>query len=169
MDIPGMTEYILSHLQDVSTEESSRNPLPRITAAAPPTSTSGLQTLLPECLAQVCTFLSIADVASLRLCCRALVLRLPLDQHFWQNRLLSGQLFGLPDMDQTLLRQKLDGLGGKDWKGLVRALARYENFQGGEEGKERSEWGELHDAPIGLKNHMRIWKIIRDIEKEQHR
>ena len=163
-----MTEYILSHLQAVPTEESSRASLTKITAAASSTSTPGIQTLPTECLARVSTFLSIVDVSSLRLCCSTLALGIPLDQQFWRNQLQSGHLLGLRDLDQQLLREKADELRGKDWKGLVRTLARYENFQGSEEGKERSEWGELHNAPIGLKNRLRIWKIIRDICRAQY-
>ena len=158
-----MTEYILSHLQDVPTEESSNAVPTRITAVASSTSTPGIHTLPTECLAQVCAFLSITDVSSLRLCCSTLALGFPLDQQFWRNQFLSGHLLGLRDLDQQLLRGKADELRGKDWKGLVRTLARYENFQGSEGGKERSERGELHDAPIGLKNRSRLWKIIRDI------
>ena len=158
-----MTAHILSQLHDIPTEESSTPSLTRSIMATSSTSRTALQSLPPECLAQVCALLPIADLASLRLCCKALAIGLPLDQHFWREQLLCGHLFGLRDLDQALVHERLDELRDRDWKRLVGTLARYQNFQGAEGGKEMDEWGELYDAPIGLKNRRRIWKIIREI------
>ncbi len=84
-----------------------------------------------------------------------------MDQDFYRKRLLSGQLLALHDLDLALVRGQWDEIKDKDWRHLVRTLARYENFQAGEDGS--GALGELHDAPIGLKNRMRIVKIVQGI------
>ena len=82
-------------------------------------------------------------------------------QDFYRKQLLSGHLFAMQDLDLGLVRERWDEIKDKDWRRLVRTLARYENFYAGQQGSDFL--GELHDAPIGLKNRMRIIKIIQGI------
>ena len=161
-----MTAYILSHLHALpeEVEEPSSPPLtanPTITAPFTSSETSeALLTLAPELITRISSFLLVSDIFSLRLSCKYLALSLPLDQQFWREQLIRGALFGLWDFDRDLVGPELNG---KDWKRLVRTLARYRNFEGPEGGKEeRSELGEMSDAPLGLKNRRRIWKIVHE-------
>ena len=172
-----MTSYILSQLRTLpsagdraqhSTSGTTTTPSPThnpsSSTIASTRSVPTLQLLVPEVLAQISSFLHIQDIFSLRLSCKVLPFCLPLDQLFWRQQLTSGTLFGLRDFDRSLLRNGHHELNGMDWKRLVRTLARYESFEGGESGKSRGEWGEMHDAPLGLKNRRRIWKVITGVE-----
>ena len=67
----------------------------------------------------------------------------------------------MQDLNLGLVRERWDEIKDQDWRRLVRTLARYENFYDGEDGTDFV--GELHDAPIGLKNRMRIIKIVQGI------
>ena len=111
VNIPGMTEYILSKLQPVPPEEVEQS------------SEEG--------------------------------------QDFYRKQLLSGHLFALQDLDLGLIEERWAEIKDKDWRGLVRTLTRYESFYAGGGGSGTP--GKLHDAPIGLKNRMRIVKIMQGI------
>ena len=84
-----------------------------------------------------------------------------MDQDFYRRQLLAGRLFALHDLDLALIRARWDQIKDKDWRHLVRTLARYETFYAGENGS--GDLGELNDAPIGLKNRMRTIKIVQGI------
>ena len=83
------------------------------------------------------------------------------DQDFYRKQILSGHLFALQDLDLVQIKARWDEIKDKNWRQLVSSLARYENFSAGEEGSGAP--GELHDAPIGLKNRMRIIKIVQGV------
>lgn len=121
-----------------------------------------IQDLPPEILSAVEFHLGLHEAYALRLASKELATRLPLTQNFCQRRLIAGELFGLTMLDGDALRLVEKG---QDWKRLVKVLAKYESFAGEETGEPKQQWGEMYDAPIGLKNHMRIWKIITEILK----
>ncbi|KAK3045906.1 hypothetical protein LTR09_012560 [Extremus antarcticus] len=167
--VPDATHYIVSHLHRASPEDRQSEVAKGASASdrrSPRSLTegmSGLQSLPPEILSQIESNLPIQGACSLRLTSRRLAARIQLTQAFWQRRLIAGELFGLTMLDR-------DALGcvekGRDWRRLVKTLATYESFFGEETGRPKELWGEMHDAPIGLKNHMRIWKIITGLLDE---
>ena len=93
-----------------------------------------IQTLPVECLERIWTYLPHASVLYLRLSCRTIASRIPLNQDYYRKQLLSGRLFALHDLDLGLVRERWDEIKNKDWRRLVRTLARYENFYAGEDG-----------------------------------
>ncbi|KAK3686786.1 hypothetical protein LTR37_019465 [Vermiconidia calcicola] len=167
-DLRNVTQYIISHLRPAAPEQQ-RNGLPtsadESNKQSPKhlTDGGGLQGLPPETLSLIATKLSMEDTFALRLASRELAVRVPLTQGFWRRHLIAGDLFGLDNLDTDMLEKTEKGL---DWKRLVRTLSRYESFHGPEE-QGPEEWGssehlgEMHDAPLGLKNRMRIWKVAR--------
>ncbi len=128
VNVPSLTEYILSKLRSVSPEEDEQIEASSSTSNNIYPSSPGSATL---------------------------------DQEVYRKQLLSGHLFALQDLDLGLVKERWDEIKDKDWRRLVRRLARYENFYAGEGGS--GILGELHDAPIGLKNRMRVVKIIQGI------
>lgn len=120
-----------------------------------------LESLPIEILLKICACLPLTSTFSLRLSCRNVASRIMMDQAFYRKQLLSGHLFALTDLDLDLVKARWDEIKDKDWRRLVRDLTRYENFYAGERGSGAP--GKLHDAPIGLKNRMRIIKIIQGI------
>ncbi len=167
VNVPGMTQYILSKLRAVPPEEQEEgkrlatmfNKSPGATLH--PFGGPSIKSLPIECLEQICAYLSSSSILSLRLSCRNLRQCIATDQAFYRQQLLSGQIFALQDLDLGLIQERWDEIKDKDWRRLVRTLARYENFNAGEGGS--GELGELHDAPIGLKNRLRIIKIVQGI------
>ena len=127
VNVPGMTEYILSRLQPISPDENMRSSedTERLNTGL------GANTSVPQ------------------------------DQKFYRRHLLSGHLFAMQDLDERVIEEQWDEIKDKDWRRLVQTLTRYENFNAGEEGS--GTVGELHDAPIGLKNRMRLVKILEGI------
>ncbi|KAI9782880.1 MAG: hypothetical protein M1816_001661 [Peltula sp. TS41687] len=94
---------------------------------------AGLESLPPELLLSILSYLPTPDIFRLSRCSRTLSLRLPLDQRrFWREGLLRGDLIGwLWDLDADACRA-VDhahyatgkAAGGWDWRGLVLRLAR---------------------------------------------
>ena len=167
VNIPGMTEYILSKLLAVPPETEAEGRLHTTTSDANDTSDSAidhscvgpdLQRLPVEIIQRICVYLPLTTTLALRLSCRDLRQRIATDQHFYRRQLLSGHLFALTDLDLGLIQQRWEEIKDKDWRQLVRDLTRYENYYAGERGSGAP--GKLHDAPIGLKNRMRIVKIV---------
>ncbi|KAJ9612279.1 hypothetical protein H2200_003876 [Cladophialophora chaetospira] len=145
VNIPNMTEYILSKLQTLpSKEDQQLKSLSDVRSFACPCSSGGsnVGTQHVEGVEQKCT-------------CAAQ------DQDFYRKELLSGRLLVLRDLDMDLVRKRWDEVKVKDWRRLVQTLVRYENYFSGEDGS--GALGELHDAPVGLKNRMRIIKILQGI------
>ncbi|KAK5689259.1 hypothetical protein LTR17_026386 [Elasticomyces elasticus] len=171
-DIPNATQYLISHLhssslKDQQSEQDIDQALrdqraPSNRTKAP----SRLESLPAELLRHIETQLPINSAFSLRLASRALAASLPLTQSFWQRRLVTGDLFGFSSIN--LDKQALEQVEkGKDWKRLVKALSKYESFNAKEGGRPNEQWGDLSDAPIGLRNHLRIWHIIMSLLRAQ--
>ena len=161
VNVPGMTEYILSKLQFVSPRyqqgigsASTNNNSPSSSSTV-----SFIDRLPAECFRQICAYLPLVSIFSFRLSCRNLASRMPLDQNFYGRALLSGRFFALQDLDLALVEKRWDEIRDKDWLRLVKTLARYENYEAGESGGK----GELHDAPLGLKNRMRLVKVLNGV------
>ena len=164
-----MTEYILSTLQAVPPPEEEGRLHATTTSDANDTSSTidnssigpDLERLPMEIIQRICAYLPLPSTLALRLANRNLRQRIAIDQAFYRRQLLSGHLFALTDLDLGLIQQRWEELKDKDWRQLVRDLTRYENYYAGERGSGAP--GKLHDAPIGLKNRMRIIKIVRGI------
>ncbi|KAK4895075.1 hypothetical protein LTR49_028309 [Elasticomyces elasticus] len=171
-DIPNATQYIISHLhlsspKDQQNEQDIGQALRDQRAPCSRTEAPGrLEGLPAELLRHVETHLPINTAFALRLASRALAASLPLTQSFWQRRLITGDLFGFNsiNLDKKALEQFEKG---KDWKRLVKALSQHKSFDAKEGGKPKEQWGNLSDAPIGLRNHMRFWHIIMSLLRTQ--
>ena len=160
-----MTEYILSKLQAVSPEVEGKHHATTLDTSGIAIHHScigpSLENLPAEVVHHICTYLPFRSALSLRLTCRNLVPHITMNQAVYRKQLLAGHLFAFTDLDLGLVEQRWDEIKDKDWRRLVRMLTRYENFYAGEHGSGAS--GKLHDAPIGLKNRMRIIKIVQGI------
>lgn len=123
---------------------------------------ASIQSLPPELLAQVMSSLHLTSVLRLRSCCRVLAVRIPLHQRFWYDQLVNGCLVGyLWDLDRGQCRLKAGSLihhgqaiVGWDWARFVKKLWSYETFE---------KHGEMAQAPAGLRNRRRIWRIIHEL------
>ena len=157
-----MTEYILSKLQPIPPAEED-SALATALHKGEVTYSIGprLESLPVEVLHHICVDLPLTSRLSIHLSCRSLASRISLDQLFYRKQLLSGHLFALTDLDLGMVQQRWDEIRDQDWRQLVRDLTRYENFYAGEGGSGAP--GKLRDAPIGLKNRMRIIKIVQGI------
>lgn len=121
-----------------------------------------IQSLPPELLACVMKSLHLTSILRLRSCCRTLAVRIPLHQGFWYDQLFAGCLVGyLWDLDIAQCRLKAGSLVHKgqpivgwDWAGIVKKLWVYKSFEND---------GEMADAPAGLRNRRRIWRIVHEL------
>ena len=160
-----MTEYILSKLQSIPPEQEGTQYSTSFDMNPGATSQPGVgpsfESLPIDCLHQICAYLPLTSTLSLRLSCRNLALWIMMDQAFYRRQLLSGHLFALTDLDLALVQERWPETKDKDWRRLVRDLTRYENFYAGEGGS--GVLGKLHDTPIGLKNRVRIIRIVQGI------
>ncbi|KAF2088980.1 hypothetical protein K490DRAFT_10975, partial [Saccharata proteae CBS 121410] len=111
-----------------------------------------------DILTQIVSYLPIKSVLFLRRCNQSLASRINLDQCFWRNRLISGNLVDfLWDLDEAECRQKdLSGTGW-DWRGLARDL-RAQRFP--EAALRRNT--NIEDAPLGLLNRCRIVRVVEE-------
>jgi hypothetical protein len=117
---------------------------------------------------------------ALRRSSKTLAFKLPIDQGFCRDRLISGDLIDyLWDLDRTECYQK-DKEGCWDWKALAQKLKQAKILRsalgvslsgtdnvGPMTVFEQSSLGEtdFKDAPGGLQNRCRIVQIVKDIEK----
>lgn len=152
----------------------SRLELPRNTAAddVSPTGSKRLAPLLTvpaEILDLIVADLSPRSVVSLHDCCKALAARLPLDQAFWRDGLLSNRFLGFTwDLDSlmskdTILRKRdSDDALGWEWRELGQALAKEGCFR-------RDEEREFENPGIsnGMRARKRIWKCIVEIARSR--
>lgn len=158
-----------------------------------PNSTSsnghGLESLPQEVLSMIISHLSTRDIFRIQRCSKTLAIRLPLDQQFWREALISGELISwLWDLDRDECRA-VDRLRNEksrrkwDWRRLVLTLAKdpfptktMDLSESLPEAKDWSEWfadetsiavnDGLENIPAGLRNRRRIWKIIKGIPIE---
>ncbi|KAI9820470.1 MAG: hypothetical protein M1826_000907 [Phylliscum demangeonii] len=164
--VPGLTAFILAHLQPVTEKENdddndndndaagaSNRPSP--SPASPP---SALERLPVELLDHTTSYLAFADTLALARTSDRLHRRL-LTQRWWRNALIAGDAVGyLWDLDPAQCRAKDAMAAGQpwDWRALARQLAARDCFDdGGRAG--------FKDAPAGLRNRQRIWKILVDV------
>ncbi|KAK4907118.1 hypothetical protein LTR49_023813 [Elasticomyces elasticus] len=169
-DIPNATQYLISHLypsslkdqqNDQDIDQAVRDQRASTSRTEAP---SRLENLPAELLRHIETHLPINSAFSLRLASRTLAASLPLTQSFWQRRLVTGDVFGFSSIN--LDKQALEQVEkGKAWKKLIKALSKYESFNAKEGEKRNEQWGDLSDAPIGLRNHLRIWHIIMSLRR----
>ena len=152
---------------------------PRV-VSLPPTHTSTTFEALPtEIMNNIVSFLPAIPALRLRRCSSTLYTKISLDQKFWFDHLISGDLVEyLWDLNAETLYEKLKQ-GSWDWKQLAQLFFHAEIIESalakslrGEEDcwttafeKASMHKTKFRDAPIGLQNRCRIMKVVRDIEE----
>lgn len=164
-----MTTYLLSYLRPQTNKRPNpfeqNTPLQNLSGEeifSSQRQKASIRSLPPELLALVMTSLPLTSVLRLRSCCRVLAIRIPLHQRFWYSQLLAGCLVGyLWDLDLAQCRHKAGSLihqgqpiVGWDWARFVKKLMPYETFE---------KDGDMAQAPAGLRNRRRIWRIIHEL------
>lgn len=150
----------------------SRPELPHETSpdAVPSTHSEHLAPLLTipaEILDLIIADLSLRSIVSLHDSCKTFATRLPLNQRFWREGLLSNHFLGFTwDLDnvmsddEILRKRNSDDALDWEWKGLGQVLAREANFREEEEAVFRAP-----GVPEGLKARKRIWRCIVEIAR----
>ena len=179
LSIPGLTSYVLSHLQPLINGEPSDTSKPRVLSLPPTHTVTTFEALPIEIMNNIISFLPAIPALRLRRCSSTLYAKISLDQNFWLNHLVSGDLlFYLWDLNAKKLYKK-HKQGNWDWKKLAQAFSHAEIIESalakslrGEEDcwttafeKASMHKTKFRDAPIGLQNRCRIMKVVRDIER----
>jgi hypothetical protein len=113
---------------------------------------AGLEHLPVELIQHISSFLSVHSVFALRLTSKGLAACLHLDSKFWFQHLASGSLVPyLWDLDAEVCHGKYLEAAW-DWKLLAKLLSRTDDVMKASD--------KMADAPIGLRNRCRIWKIV---------
>ncbi len=145
MNIPGLTNYILIHLSQEPADTAAKALLPAI-------GPSPLEFYPAELLDQITSYLPFTSVLALSRTSKALHKRLP-TQKQCRDAFITGEAVGyLWDLDESTCRAKA-AANRWDWAQLARDLSRRDCF---DQGKG------FDDAPKGLRNRQRIWKILLD-------
>ena len=144
-------------------------------------STVTLESLPNEIVKQIISFLPVTATLTLRCCSKLLASKVSLDQMFWRDGLIVGDLVSwLWDLDIKECHAK-DRSGNWDWKQLAQTLRKAKIFEsalkesvaGGNDAKraERMIIDNVHDtdvcmrdAPLGLQNRCRLAKLVKHIE-----
>jgi len=148
---------------------------------------SSIERLPTEIVSQIVSNLQTTPALRLHQCSKTLAGHIPLNQAFWREQLITGDLVEyLWDLDMKECRLKdlsyPDKTGALwDWKSLAKTLVSAHILAGTLAGLFEGGLDELSsrhtslsltasdvtmpDAPIGLKNRCRIVRIIRDIER----
>lgn len=128
-----------------------------------------LLTIPAEILDLILADLPPKSVVSLHDSCKILAARLPLDQRFWRDGLLSNHFLGFTwDLDNVMsddeILRKKDSEDALDWewKGLGKVLAREAYFREEEEAVFKAP-----GFPEGLKARKRIWRCIVEIARSR--
>ncbi len=80
-----------------------------------------------------------------------------LSQTAWRDALLRGDAVGyLWDLKKSVCQRKEGSAEDWDWYGLARKLAQQDVFEVG---------NGFEDAPLGLRNRQRVWKILMGVER----
>ncbi|KAL6713503.1 hypothetical protein ACLMJK_008968 [Lecanora helva] len=180
ISIDGLTKYILNQLRPTS---ENHQPSSALAFSPPPAFDNGLQPLelLPnEMISKISTLLPSSAVLNLHRSSKTLASKIPIGQDFCRDGLISGDLIDfLWDLDPSQCDQK-DKEGSWDWKELARRLNQNTILKSAlgtslanssdhdiTTAFEQSSLGEtgLKDAPNGLQNRCRIFRIVKDIEK----
>lgn len=179
LSIPGLTSYVLSHLQPLISGEPSDTTKPRVVGLPPTRTATAFEALPTEIMNAIVSFLPAIPALRLRRCSSTLYAKISLDQKFWLDHLVSGDLVDyLWDLNTQKLHKKHKE-GCWDWKQLAQLFSYAEIIESGLAKSLRGEedcWttafekASMHktkfrDAPIGLQNRCRIMKVVRDIEE----
>ncbi|KAI9808890.1 MAG: hypothetical protein M1827_007165 [Pycnora praestabilis] len=198
LKIDDLTSYVLSHLEHLSVEDrsilhTSLNPQDTRCLPAPTRQASPLETLPQDILNQITGYLQVTALLRLHRCNKTFATRIPLDQCFWREAIISCDLVPfLWDMNTAECRRR-DVDEDEDsriprwnWKLLAKTL-KEEKFVELALNKsiEATDWqnqamrirdglevpytqnlsAKMRDAPLGLSNRCRIVRIVEDIER----
>ena len=195
INIPNLTAFVLSLCRPIpeplrnaastTAKVVTSSPLP--TASAP----KSLFTLAPELLKLIASHLPTTSVLAFRRTCQCINVAIPTDQSFWRSQLLSlSFLPWLWDLDIATIRSHtVPSEQMWDWERVCRQLKKpifnrteaaktfrkgprrmFGELMGGPKGLTLAERRELNEgmknAPTGLWNRRRIWKICEDVMVE---
>lgn len=179
LSIPGLTSYVLIHLQPLISGEPSDTTKPRV-VSLPRTHTAKTFEALPsEIINYIVSLLPATPALRLRRCSRTFYAKISLDQKFWLDHLVSGDLVDyLWDLDAEQVHQK-HKMGSWNWKQLAQVFLHAELSESALAQSLRGEVDEwttaferasmhktnFRDAPMGLQNRCRIMKVVKDIER----
>ncbi|KAI9808928.1 MAG: hypothetical protein M1826_004015 [Phylliscum demangeonii] len=158
IDVPDLTTFVLAQLQPVSEKEADDGAATASHQAAPSPPPSPLERLPIELLEHIMSYLSVVDILALSRTSTCLHRRM-LTQRWWRNALVAGDAVGyLWDLDPTQCRAKDAFTVDKpwDWAALARRFAARDCF-------DVDAHAGFHEAPGGLRNRQRIWKIVLDV------
>ena len=177
--IPGLTSYVLSHLQPLICGEPCDTTKPQVIGPLPIHTTTTFEELPTEIINDIVSFLPAIPALRLRRCSRTFYTKMCLDRKFWLHHLVSGDLVDyLWDLDVEEINQK-HKIGSWNWKQLAQVLFHAELIESALAKSLRGEvdmWTsafekanmhktEFRDAPIRLQNRCRMIRIVRDIER----
>ena len=154
--------------------------VPLLTGIVPET-TSTLESLPNEIIKQIVSFLPVTATLILRCCSKSLASKVSLDQIFWRDELIAGDLVPwLWDLDVKECHAQ-DRNGSWDWKQLAQTLRQAKIFESAlkesaagrdANGSLRRIMDDVHDsdvcmkdAPLGLQNRCRLARLVEDIER----
>lgn len=155
LDIKGLTAFIPSHLHPISSASPatllSGEQLAWLNGGSlPPVLRPRLWAKLPPELQENVKYYKAPLIDLPKTCNRSL----PHD--WWLQALLDGKILPwLFDLDTDMIKQKDAEPQDWDWEYLVRTLAQVEAFEPG---------NTMENAPLGLRNRRRIWRILEEIE-----
>ena len=141
---------------------------------------STLESLPNEIIKHIVAFLPVTATLTLRCCSKSLASKLSLDQMFWRDGLIAGDLVPwLWDLDVKECHAK-DRSGNWGWKQLAQTLRQAKIFESAlkesvasddANGPERMIIDDvddtdvsMKDAPLGLQNRCRLARLVKDIE-----
>jgi hypothetical protein len=114
---------------------------------------AGLAWLPSEILSHIRSFLPLSSVFTMMRSSKTIYAKMPLDQNFWRARLIAGDAVGyLWDLSHDPLPKEWGTVGSRDWRNLTEKLLLTGSFE-----------ESFDDAPIGLRNRRRIWRIVSQI------
>ena len=157
VNVPNVTDCVLGLLQDTVAPAASPRPFPRLSHEL-----SRIEQLPTELLDTISNHLSADSAFSLHRTSRTLATKVPLNNNFWRNTILSGQAFPfLWDLDTAKLEKRHqehqmasnDPSAAWNWKAVGQLLA-MKHFP------LKSLDERIMDLPSGLWNRRRIWSII---------
>lgn len=159
LDTINTSRFVLEALQALPCQRAQCNP-----TWMPSRSPSHMESLPPEVLDAICSYLPAPSVISLHRAAKTLALKIPLDNMMWRNRLCDASLHPhLWDIDAKWIAHHCQNASFResfttidfDWKGVAQLLSvkRFSNAR---------RCPGLMGVPDHLWNRCRIWCIVEE-------
>ena len=113
LSIPGLTSYVLGHLQPLIGGEPNGTSTPRVFTLPPTHTVTTFEALPVEIMNNIISFLPAIPALRLRRCSSTLYAKISFDQKFWFDHLVSGDLVHyLWDLNAEKLYEKQNRVVG---------------------------------------------------------